>query len=117
MDHVRLYIPTSIEYVLFDSHQKDSVIVCSSAQSARQLSSHSVCLRIASVLLVQARCDGSYNGKIVNGYTQAWDFASTTADRFQLNMWINDTYNQENAANTVPPSSLRINKVAPCLCQ
>ena len=60
----------------------------------------------------QARCDGTYNGKNVNGYTQAWDFASTTPQRFQLNMWINDTTNQEKSSNSVPPDSLRINKVA-----
>ena len=60
----------------------------------------------------QAHCDGSFNGKTVNGYTQAWDFSNVTTERFLLNMFINDSSNQYNAGNgPSEPDSLRINKV------
>lgn len=58
----------------------------------------------------QAHCDGSYNGKTVNGYMQAWDFSGTSQQRLQLNVWVNDTSNQENLSGQQPPNSLRINK-------
>ena len=42
---------------------------------------------------------------------QAWDFSGTSQQRLQLNVWVNDTSNQENLSGQQPPNSLRINKV------
>ena len=62
----------------------------------------------------QAHCNGSHDGKTVNGYTQAWDFSGTSQQRLQLNVWVNDTSNQDNLSDNQPPDSLRINKVHLC---